>query len=667
MKIKTLIYIFLILTFLYLRFSNASDFCQISETFSCPLDNCPSESLACFVDRTNIDCTKDEVGQCSTCNDDACLACQRSGTFRANQGCFTCNRCLERKLTSCNKTCDENKIIRCQLPPPCVPCQRSCIIACNKPRSIFIPRSQGANTARELVGWEEYIYRFAPGNFFTMAQTLSYTHSFRPERISQYLFGSCSLKFAGSQIADRNACELLADNFGLSPNFRGSVRFNPKIENIIFDNQLFFGLNCIRPGFYARFHLPIVHTRWNLCPSQVEQTTQECTDFPACYMSKDSAPATCNIFQALSGNFTFGDMRQPWEFGRFSPCVQTKTRLADIDVILGWNPWQDELFHFGFYSQLVVPTGNKPNGRLIFEPIVGNAKHWEFGGGVSSHVVLWSKGPFQSLSMYLEGNVTHMFKNTQCRSFDFCQNGSLSRYMLLKEFEQKGNQFVYTGNIINGINFTTRPAEVTVAVKGDASAKLAFRSPCWAVDVGYNFYGKTREKVCLKKDCSDDSKFYAIKGTSDVCALVYNVSTTVPKEFESLAGKIDLQTTQSDATICSKGPTDNAENIPVGPNQIAVTSFSKQTGPIESKQVKIAVNSSQPEFVCLNDLDIESGSAGAVATHKVFGLISYTFNQFKYCSPFIGFGGEFEVEGLACNEQTSLNQWGVWLKGGLTF
>ncbi|GAF94037.1 unnamed protein product, partial [marine sediment metagenome] len=56
----------------------------------------------------------------------------------------------------------------------------------------------------------------------------------------------------------------------------------------------------------------------------------------------------------------------------------------------------------------------------------------------------------------------------------------------------------YAGNLINAINFATRPVEVSIAAKGDISAKLAVRTPHIIADLGYNFYGRTHESLCLK-------------------------------------------------------------------------------------------------------------------------------------------------------------------------
>ena len=628
-------------------------------------------------------------GICTACNTSSCASCPKC----SSGGCRRDDRDEDRRTC---RICSNTSTFCCPLPKrrateeqtaslelatenrkrnTSTECRGNnltrCCLGCNSPTSVFIPRSVGANTARELAGWEEFIYQYDAGGYYlTTGHVLGYGCSFRPARIAHMLFGSDVLHIEGSQVPNRSRCALLADNFGLSTTFSGSVTFEPIIENIIFDNQFFIGLDPLLCGLYARIHAPLVHTRWNLHMRECTTSSARSTNraFPACYMSEESAHPTPTIADALSGRFLFGDMQTPWQYGRFSSGAQTKTALADIDLILGYIPWQSDFFHFGFYGQVVCPTGNKPHAHFIFEPIVGNAKHWELGFGLTGHYVLWERDVDHSLAFYAEGNITHLFKNRQMRSFDFCGNGVLSRYMLLKEMVQQGNTFQYTGNLINGINFATRPVDVSIAIKGDVSAKLSYRSPCIIADLGLNFYGKMREHLSFV-ECTSD-KLYAIKGTEGVCALDYATEgTTPPVMIGPLVEKISLNASQSRATIRVPGPTDHPQEIiGAAPTDIVVTALSKQTGSIEAPGVIRAMSSNPPVLVSVNDLHKETGTMPAEATYKVFGYLGYNFYACDWCySPYVGIGGEVEFDARACSERTALNQWSVWAKGGFEF
>lgn len=594
-------------------------------------------------------------GNCSVCGTTSCTNCNKMGSFHSslrqevNGPCNVCNN----ESLCCPGSEDGRQVDDAT--------NTNCAVGCSPPYSAFIPRSQGTNTARELVGWEEFIHQFDVGDYYvTTGHVIGYYRSFRPERIAQELFGDTVLRFAGSQVEGRGACELLADNFGLSPKFRGSLSVNPLIENIVFDNQFFIGLDPLACGLYLRFHFPLVHTRWDLRLCETN-TTETCPSFPDCYMSEETNDATCCITEAVSGCFTFGDMQEPWEYGRIVNGVQTKTGLADIDVIVGYDFKQSDTHHVGFYGQLVLPTGNKFTARTLFEPMVGNGRHVELGGGFSAHVILYEHTAESNFAFWIEGNAVHMFKNTQMRSFDFCKNGPLSRYMLLKELDENRN---YTGNLINAINFATRPVDVSIAIKGDVSAKFAVRTPRIIADLGYNFYGRAKERACLQCACED--KIYAIKGTEGVCGLEY---TTEDEMFGTLVRKVPLNSSQNNATIKAGSVTDNPQDPDkLNPSDIIVTAFSAQQGPVVGPNVILAKVSQPPVIVSVNDLHIASGELPAQATHKVFGYVGYNFYEHDWCyNPYLGLGGEVEFDALSCDERSALNQWSIFLKGGFEF
>ncbi len=596
------------------------------------------------------------------------IPCMRNGV---------CGACQTSSCSTCVKLGSQQGYVAEENEGPCSRCRdtsRFCAGAAHElergpcPRTLFIPRSQGTDTARELVGWEEFIHQFDVGDYYlTTGHVLGYYRSFRPERLAQQLFGDTILRFAGSQVADRRPCELIADNFGLSPEFRGSLTINPLIENIVLDNQFFLGLDPLACGLYLRFHLPLVHTRWDLrlCPIIEEKGSKT---FPECYMAEDQTATMRSLLRAISGDTVFGDQHEPWDYGRILDGPQTKTGLADIDVIVGYDVSQSDTHHAGFYGQLVLPTGNRYNPCSVFYPMVGNARHVELGGGFSAHIVLYEYTAENNLSFWIEGNAVHMFKNTQMRSFDFCENGLLSRYMLLKELNRVDGNLVYSGNLSNAINFATRPAEVSIAVKGDVSAKFALRTPRIIADLGYNFYGRTKETLCLRD--TTDEKIYAFKGTEGVCGLEYaTVGQQPPIEFGPLVRKIPLNSSQHCATIRTAALPDNPqEPEKVNPSDIIVTAFSVQEGPIEAPGVMPAFESAPPVVVTTDDLCLPSGTLPAQATHKVFGYLGYNFYDVDWCyNPYLGIGGEAEFDARSLSVRSALNQWSVFIKGGFEF
>ena len=578
----------------------------------------------------------------------------------------------------------------------------------------FIPRSQGDNTAREIVGWQRQLFKCYDDNYGVLATTIAYTRSFKSQQIARRFFSTSCLTFTGSKFPVREPNDIVADYFGLATNFKGALVIKPRIQNTIVDLNFYFGLDGWCDGFYLRVNAPITHTSWTLglnsCLS-CDDSTRGCFVFPPCYMSSVNeipsdqncpspvkqivrTPPKCpinttlhppvklrndnctapNIRDALSGNFTFGDMTEPWEFGKFSFCSLSKTGLADLDISLGWNYIHNDCAHAGVFIVTVIPTGNRPKAKYIFEPLVGDGRHWHLGAGFSGHYSLYQDNEYTcfNIGIYVDARLVNVFKTDQIRSFDFINNGLLSRYILLKEFDQDG---VYIGNMINAINFTTRNCEVSVGLQADISAKFFTRYNGWELDIGYNFYQRDCEKICLKTNCPCplDSRIFGIKGVEGVCCIPYDVANklVIPNPKGDVIKK-RIDTTQPDATMFDPELPVTAPLPPDDANEVCLTWNSKVVTPEDEplpvdKLIErgfiIADENAVPQRVTCADLDIDSAEQGRMRTHKVFGHISYTYKDGCHC-PFIGIGAEGEFDG--CNNN-ALEQWGIWLKIGISF
>lgn len=601
----------------------------------------------------------------------------------------------------------------------------------------FIPRSQGANTARELVGWQRELYQCYDENYAALAAVGEYTRSMHTEPIARDLFTSTCLTFAGSDVATRQPTDILADYFGLATDFVGTLSIKPRIENYIIDLELYFGLDEWIDGLFVRVHGPLTHTKWTLGLDSCVVCAPKfrgCPMFPPCYMFSNTPLTECtaviptlnplaqandncatdSLAVALGGNFTFGDMKEAWKYGRFSFCPRNKTGIADIDAIVGLNLIHNDYAHFGFFAMCVIPTGNRPKAKYIFEPLVGNGKHWEAGGGFTMHLG-WLPNDASCLlngALYIEGNITHVFKTHQIRSFDFTQNGPLSRYMLLKEFDPNcangnstfENSFTYNATattttdvykgLMNAINFATRNCEVSVGLKTDVSAKACLSAGNWTLDLGYNFWYKSAEKICILTDCPCyvDQRFLGFKGTEPVCCQNYQIVLSPTGTGSTVAGIFPTgYTIPADSTVPSGCPPlinpAETSNAPSDATQANATIFGPGTlasGTVPSGACSVCINSgnvtvpinvsdltpengfyidTQPDLISCKDLDPTSAEQCKMMTHKVFGHLSYTFYQSCY-NPHIGIGGEAEFDAHCDN---ALEQWGIWIKGGLEF
>ncbi|KKP29259.1 MAG: hypothetical protein UR12_C0011G0006 [candidate division TM6 bacterium GW2011_GWF2_30_66] len=609
-------------------------------------------------------------------------------------------------------------------------CCDSCLSPCQG-SPLLLPRSQGRNSARELSQWEQFINlqnkKDYSGAFYS---ALEYAQSSRPCQISQFLFGSdiktdcCSntLLVQGSQVENRNSKAWLADYFGLSPLFESSVSFCPKIQNVILDLNWVLNLDKWAKGLYVKLDMPLTWSQWDLgmCEVVKDNGSFPATGFDAGYMA--AADVNRNVLpdtftQAMSGTTTFGDMTEPIKFGKMTSCKLSKVGIADLRGTLGYNFILKEDGHFGIYGILAAPTGNRPNAWYLFEPIVGNGKHWELGAGLSCSWIFHrctSKSDDKYLGLYLDATISHLFKSKQCRSFDFdCKPGS--RYMLLEKMgantdnikanidsEATPTTYQYKSNLIPAINWSTFCVDVSIAAQADIAIKLTHVKENWNFDIGYNFWARTGEKFCCDCDCdcnscgssctcSTDDK-YALKGDA---YLYGQYSTLTP---------IALSATESAATIHS------GTNYPVATGDYACTNTKVDNAyfALDSNGLNLHcvdgnqnVKTSQPSVLACKDL-LNMCKTPSSITHKLFLSINHAWKDAseRYL-PFLGAGAEFEwAQGFnsccgdsncGCNSCTTncttnncnscnscndcccptkrggVSQWGLWLKGGVQF
>ena len=495
-----------------------------------------------------------------------------------------------------------------------------------KESPFFSPRSQSVDAIRNRIAWYPYIHRpDAQGLYVTMKVTPEFRKSYHANRIAQALFGTDKLFVSGSLIDSRDPNALLADYFGLSPEFQSIVCLNPEIKNVIFTFSTYFGFDEWVPGLFLAVHAPATWAKWDFQLQESVLTTGTGTPYPPLYMAEEAVTAPYLSFtNAMRGNKTFGDVSQGLQFGKICG-AQSKGGMSDLLVILGYDLVSKERAYASLNLRLAAPTGNRPTNKFFFEPIIGNGKHWEFGAGFSGRVLLWEADGVQELNLFADLNFTHLFKTRQVRSFDFCQNGFGSRFILLKEFDSAGD---YTGTILPAINVTSLACDVQVGIQFELLAMFGYTHRGFEFDFGYNGWVRSHERIALK-DCIPDRR-YGLKGIQDVSTLIGGLS--------------DL--TQSTATLHGNPLADQA----------------------------LVVDTDSPVFIKTSDLDLESAASPLVLTHKLFFHLGYGWQEHEHDSfvPFIGIGSSLEFQGI--NEPESrqpdnltLNQWALWIVGGLAF
>jgi len=467
-------------------------------------------------------------------------------------------------------------------------------------------------------------------NYGVFSVTTGYNRSFDSDAISQALFGNAlqkchDLKITGSSVVGRNATkDLLANWFDLSHTYQGTISFEPMIQNATVNLSFYCGLDKWVQGLYFRLDAPLAWTKWDL-NAQFRTAEKGTSLVPSVTWLDSSVKFFCER-KVAAGSPT---LDYPLNAARFCGCAcddaKAMIRLADVKADLGWDFLKRDHGHLGLFVRGVAPTGNRPEGRWLFEPVVGNGHHWELGGGLTASALFWcNKTEDKHIGFVIEAQATHLFNALQQRVFDL-KNKPLSRYMSASRLTAAG--LTRTAPLAN---LTATTINSSFALQADVVALFNATLKNWSLDLGYNFWMRTAEVL----RCS---------GSTNKCFGPSIVTNGLPAEINDAS----LWLVDFTSTI-------HADNLGV-------------------KRV-----------VTKSDIDYD-GARTKSMSHKVFGHIDYAWMD-RDVVPFIGIGaqGEFGrnekcsttvpavtcVKNTACaksSKYVALSQWGVWLKGGVSF
>ncbi|BDC34630.1 hypothetical protein Noda2021_05880 [Candidatus Dependentiae bacterium Noda2021] len=632
-------------------------------------------------------------------------------------------------------------------------------------------RSQGLDSARELVGWTNHTHLYDKDGFYgSFAIIPEFTRSFRSSRIAETLFGpsinsSCdsdctSIGISGSRVAGRSCCDWLADYFGLPTDFQSTVSFRPRISNFLVDFNLYLGLNEWMCGLYMELKLPVVYTRWNLraCENVINAGVN---GYDAGYFTPtvttgeglNAVPRSnllCSFQDFMNGRTPNlpGVTFNPLTNSVISFCNHHKSGVAELRAILGWDFLQGENYHFGLGIRAAAPTGTRPDGDVLFEPIVGNGKQWELGGQLTTHWTFWrSDCDDANLSFWVEANLTTLFKARQRRAFDLCGRGANSRYMLAERLGTPvTNLFAgpvqasavapvaqFKNELTTVANLTTLDVKVKSSIQADVLALFNYTHCGFSFDLGYNFWGRSCERI--ERDCDCGLPFaantWALKGDAHVYGFTRSDATTAPNTA------VALSATENNATINAGTNTPctgsfsgiQRQNPNIDNPNLAWVSTSGINQQIQAIPNVTGANlaqtntSLQPVFLSLNDIDYGAARTRGLSS-SIFAHFSYTWMDAECWVPFLGVGGKVEFAhhkrnsdcgdfcgdfcddfcstscgtscstnscftnscatttncftsnscGISsCNDScsgcniTNISQWGIWLKGGISF
>jgi len=593
----------------------------------------------------------------------------------------------------------------------------------------IVVRSPGANALRRMTQSVGLLNKAEMDKIYGAIEfTPEYTRSFNSGDLATCLFGSCALQVQGSGVANRDPNAILADYLYLPANYQSTLRIDPVIQTFSVDMFGWIGLDEWVEGLYAWVQFPVTWSKWNLgfCESNITTGT---TSYPAGYFTPDVLPASDLLTSAASyfqgnaptavsqSNGSIGTDRTVTFNGlccsRIGCKEESVTTVPEVRFALGWNFLLNEDYHLGVNIQASGPSGKKADHKFLFSVQNGNDGHWELGGAVGGHFILWrNEEETSNFGFYLDANFTHLFNSNQTRCFDLCEK-PLSRYMLAEQMVAATTiaetpadivaggatiittttaTFQFSGLFSPVANITSTNLQVSVGVQADIVAMFNYTNGGWSWDLGYNFWYRSCEK--FHNDCSKfEANTWALKGDSQV----FGFDRTATG-LTAVVNSVPLSATQNSATITgglNAGQTNPLINPKVDNPALAFAAVSGDLLNSTRTGATVAqVNTSiQPIFIQQTDINYARNSG---LSNKVFSNIGYNWIDREDIVPFVGVGFEAEFgssQGSDCGScetecgqdcdtgcdtgcdtnlngnclRCSLSQWGIWIKGGVAF
>lgn len=481
-------------------------------------------------------------------------------------------------------------------------------------KTFLAPRPVGVNIAMEYTTWHDRVYkksgRIIPRN---LQATGFYQASVNDDCLGKYFGikgknsfqigpqGSASADVDGSYLIHNQAL-VRAETHSLA----GKVTFDPRQEiwGVRFD---LFQENFPVRNIFLKANMPVVNVTNNMhmsiCNSIAVATGVGGTDS---FTLNDFFRGCVRQTNPASGN-----LQSPLTRAKINGKHST-TGVADLDLALGCKLLNNKSHHLFVNIGTTIPTGRKPSGRNLFEPIMGNGGHYGVGGGLDAGINLWEND--HNLVRFLIGaNYRFLLENSERRTLGLKEcnfpfkdvNGDnlpvprpvkLLQYYLVALDQQVNKPLMPAANIL------TQKLNVTPGSQLDTLAAFSWKHRSFIFDLGYNLFWKDTESVSLL-NCSSGS-------------------------FGIARNDYDTDTIFNEAAVHD-------------PTQ----------APVDNKLITQA------------DLNSNTATTPSQLTHKIFAGIGCACDTTRKYPLLLGIGGSYEF----ASDNAALETYALWLKAGISF
>jgi len=507
-------------------------------------------------------------------------------------------------------------------------------------KNFFQPRAFSANLAREMLleGFED---RESKGWYGTFSADAVFQRSWQ-ENNENYgitkVNGLGAFPFWGGSNSmtvgtNDGTTTLDAYQFGLGNVLNpGTIILNPFVYQAGTDLMFTTASSTNYPCFFAKIKatLGIYHINTNLIEAEATPTPYLQGQLSVSTSTVPVIEPAHTMTQAFTGQFAGGQAQHngdfiPMQFGLINGDLSTGARFGDIELTAGYRYISEKDNAVSIAIRAGVPTGNKPLGILMLEPIFGRGGNWALGGYVDGLYHIWTGDNHNHFDIRFMANAMHLFSTNTVRSYDLIENGQGSKYLLVGNFANLN----YNGQIQNLINVSTLDSTSSFAVEGDAAVTLRYVARSFSIDFGYEFWGRSAETLEISNNADFAINTYAVLGRQQVGT---NASAVTPATATLLC--------QPNATISS-----------------SVTPINSQTPATPVQTVSIS------NLLTLQDFDIPAAAQDTAMTSKFFTKLTYEWISSNH-RPHLGAMAELEFSN---SNNNALPQWAIALMGGVSF
>lgn len=289
----------------------------------------------------------------------------------------------------------------------------------------------------------------------------------------------------------------------LTSPFSSTIKISPQqaVFGVGFSYQYDF---CVRgKEYWIRLITPIEYVRNNMHLDEKITNTQIYSIVPIA--GTNLADPQASMSGALS--------QEQWLYGTIDNSNHSKVGLSFIQLQLAQVSINKEDYFVSPYIGIDIPTGTQVRSERVFEPVVGNGRHFGIFWGFESEMFAWrDKCNKNELTFCIDINMEYLFKATQHRSLDL-KGRPWSRYIETYASQAQATQAALLVSSTSlptlqgifldtpGINILTQKVNVTPGFNFITNLALTFGQQCpcgFDAEVGYNFYAKQAECVSLK-------------------------------------------------------------------------------------------------------------------------------------------------------------------------